>query len=150
VGPFGFGNGAFDGHVIDLFVVVSSLPLVLKYVLVPPMMVRIVPWVGKLSFCCGGLWICSRGRMVGWFLIYFVELCCLAFGRSFVELVEDMLFMELAKARGGWLWHNDKIDNKPEHVPSCCFGGFVVKKAKGGMWNISGEAVPIALCDLLL
>jgi hypothetical protein len=23
--------------------------------------VRLVSWVGKLSVCCGGSWICSRG-----------------------------------------------------------------------------------------
>jgi hypothetical protein len=30
VGPFGFGEGAFDSHVIDLSVVVSLLPLIVK------------------------------------------------------------------------------------------------------------------------
>jgi hypothetical protein len=27
----------------------------------PPVIVRIVPWVGKVSDCCGGSWICGRG-----------------------------------------------------------------------------------------
>jgi hypothetical protein len=61
-----------------------------------------------------------------------------------------MLFVELAKAGGGWLWHNGRIDNKQELVPGYCLGEFVVERAKGRMLNVDGEAVPIALCDLLL
>jgi hypothetical protein len=30
-------------------------------VLEPLVIVRIVPWVGKVSGCCGGSWICGRG-----------------------------------------------------------------------------------------
>jgi hypothetical protein len=66
-----------------------------------------------------------------------------------VKLAESMLYVELAKAGGGWLWHNDMIDNKSEPVPGC-LGGLAVEKSKGGMGNINGEEVAIALCDLLL
>jgi hypothetical protein len=45
-----------------------------------------------------------------------------------VELAEDMLFVELAKAGGDWFWHS----------------------AKGRIENIGNEVGPIALCDLLL
>jgi hypothetical protein len=30
VGPYGFGDRAFDGHMIDLSVVISPLPLIVK------------------------------------------------------------------------------------------------------------------------
>jgi hypothetical protein len=36
-----------------------------------------------------------------------------------VKLEEGMLFVELTKARGGWLWHNDRIDNTPEPITNC-------------------------------
>jgi hypothetical protein len=52
VGPFGLGNGAFDGNMIDLPMVISMLPLGIKIVLEPPVIVRIVLWVGKLLVCC--------------------------------------------------------------------------------------------------
>jgi hypothetical protein len=39
-----------------------------------------------------------------------------------VEPAEGMLFVKLAKVVDGWLWHNGRIDNKPELVPSCCLG----------------------------
>jgi hypothetical protein len=45
-----------------------------------------------------------------------------------VELAEDMLFVELAKAGDDWLWHS----------------------AKGRIENIGNKVGPIALCDLLL
>jgi hypothetical protein len=68
-----------------------------------------------------------------------------------VKLAEDKLFVELAKSQGGWLWCNDRIDNKPETILGCCLGGFVVEKQRVG-WGILVycEAVPVALCDLLL
>jgi hypothetical protein len=30
-------------------------------VLEHPVIVRIMPWVGKVSSCCGGSWICGGG-----------------------------------------------------------------------------------------
>jgi hypothetical protein len=42
-----------------------------------------------------------------------------------VELVESMLFMEFAEARGGWLWRSDRIGNKPK-LGLGCLGDFVV------------------------
>jgi hypothetical protein len=57
--------------------------------------------------------------------------------------------VELAKDGGGWLCHNDRINNKLEHVPGC-LGGLEVEKSKGRMENIDGELVPTALCDFLL
>jgi hypothetical protein len=61
-----------------------------------------------------------------------------------VELVEDKLFVKLAKAGGGWLWHNDRIDKKLELVPGCCFGGFVGHREKGRMRSIIGGHAPTA------
>jgi hypothetical protein len=60
-----------------------------------------------------------------------------------------MLFVELAEAGGGWLWHNDMIDSMPELIP-VSLGEFVAERVNGRMQNIGGEAVPIALCDSLL
>jgi hypothetical protein len=60
-----------------------------------------------------------------------------------------MLFVKLEKAGGGWLWHNDRIDNKSELFPGCCLGE-LADRVKGRMGNIDGVVVPIALCDLLL
>jgi hypothetical protein len=57
VGPFDLGDRTFDGDVIDLPVVITMLSLVLKSVLEPQVIVRIVSWVGKMSVCCGGSWI---------------------------------------------------------------------------------------------
>jgi hypothetical protein len=67
-----------------------------------------------------------------------------------VGLIGGMLFVELAKARDGWLWHNDRIDKKLELVPDCCLVEFVADRAKGMMGNIDGAVMPITLCDLLL
>jgi hypothetical protein len=78
---------------------------------------------------------------VGWVLVCFIELCCSTL---------DRLFVELAKVGDGLLWHDDKIDNKPEVGLGYCLGEFVVERAKGRMENIDGEEVPIALCDFLL
>jgi hypothetical protein len=61
-----------------------------------------------------------------------------------------MLSVELVKAEGDWLWHSDRIDNKPELVPRYCLGVFVVERAKGRMRSISGEMAPIAWCGLPL
>jgi hypothetical protein len=51
--------------------------------------------------------------------------------------VKGMLFVELMKAMGGWLWHNDRIDKRPELVLDL-LGGLVAKTAKGKMENIAG------------
>jgi hypothetical protein len=56
-----------------------------------------------------------------------------------VELAESMLFVELAKAEGGWLWHNGRIDNKQELVPGYCLGEFVVERAKGRIRDGNGS-----------
>jgi hypothetical protein len=66
-----------------------------------------------------------------------------------VEPAEGMLFMEPVKAVGDWLWHSDRIGNNLE-LAHGCLGEFVVKRLKGRMENISGEAEPIALCGSLL
>jgi hypothetical protein len=62
-----------------------------------------------------------------------------------VELAEHRLFVELAMARGGWLWCNDKIGNSIEDVLGYCLGVFV-KRAKDKMVNIIGGEVPTAWC----
>jgi hypothetical protein len=61
-----------------------------------------------------------------------------------VELVEGMLFVKLTKVESGWLWRNDRIDNKSEHVPDYYLSGFVVKRAKGRMMSTGGEEALIA------
>jgi hypothetical protein len=64
----------------------------------------------------------------------------------FVELVKGILFVELMKAMGGWLWHNDRIDKRPELVIDL-LGGLVAKTAKGKMENIAGGVGRTAWCD---
>jgi hypothetical protein len=53
VRPLGLGNGVFDSYVIYFSVIVPALSLGVK-VGEPPVIVRIVPWVGKASFGCWG------------------------------------------------------------------------------------------------
>jgi hypothetical protein len=55
----------------------------------------------------------------------------------------------LMKDGGGWLWHNDKIDNRSEAILNYCLGGFV-KRAKGTMVNIVDVEVPTTRCGSLL
>jgi hypothetical protein len=69
----GLGDGAFDIDVIELSVIVSMLPLLSKLVLEPPVIVRTVPWVGKLSVCYSGSRICNGGDRGG-----LVMLVCIA------------------------------------------------------------------------
>jgi hypothetical protein len=64
-------------------------------------------------------------------------------------MAEGRLFVGLMKDGGGWLWHNDKIDNRTEAILSYCLGGFV-KRAKGTMVNIVDGEVPTARCGSLL
>jgi hypothetical protein len=66
-----------------------------------------------------------------------------------VELVEGKLFTELAKARGGWLWHSYRIDSITNVVLCYCLGDFV-EKAKGMMVNIVGEVAPTSWCGSLI
>jgi hypothetical protein len=66
-----------------------------------------------------------------------------------VELADGMLFVELMKAGGDWLWCSDMIDNKSEFALGC-LGEFVAEKARGRIENIGYEPMPIALCDSLL
>jgi hypothetical protein len=54
-----------------------------------------------------------------------------------VELADGMLSVELAKAMGGWLWHNGKIDNMPKLGPGY-LDGFVTEIAKDKMESIDG------------
>jgi hypothetical protein len=49
VGPLGLDNRTIDRYMIYFSVVVLVLALVLE----PPVIVKIVPWVGRASFCCG-------------------------------------------------------------------------------------------------
>jgi hypothetical protein len=64
----------------------------------------------------------------------------------FVILVEGMLFVELVKAEGGWLWRIGRIGNKSE-LGLVCFAKLVVERAKGRMENTDCEVVANALCD---
>jgi hypothetical protein len=57
-------------------------------------------------------------------------------GMLYGELVEGMLFRELAQVEGGWLGHNDMIGNRLEHGLGC-FGRLVLEKAKGMMESIA-------------
>jgi hypothetical protein len=54
MGPFDSGYRAFDSDLIALFVIVSVLSLGFKSVLKPLVIMRIVPWVGKVSDCWRG------------------------------------------------------------------------------------------------
>jgi hypothetical protein len=61
----------------------------------------------------------------------------------FMELVEGMLFGELAKVVGDWLWGNGRISSMPE-VVLVCSDSVVVEKEKDRMENIAGGDEPIA------
>jgi hypothetical protein len=67
-------------------------------------------------------------------------------GILFVELGEGMLFVELTKVEGGWLWHNSRIGSMLE-VGFGYFHKLVVEKEKDGMGSIVGGEEPIAWCD---
>jgi hypothetical protein len=62
-----------------------------------------------------------------------------------VALLEDMLFVELAKVMDDWLWHSGMIGNKPR-LELGCFGRLVVGNVKRMMENITGGGEPIAWC----
>jgi hypothetical protein len=55
----------------------------------------------------------------------------------FVELAEGILFLELMEVVGDWLYRSDNIDNRPE-LGLDLFGGLVAERAKGRMENING------------
>jgi hypothetical protein len=69
--------------------------------------------------------------------------------RLFEELAEGMLFAELVKDVGVWLWCNGKIGNKPE-LGFDCFGELEAEKVRGVMESINDGAGLIALCGLPL
>jgi hypothetical protein len=53
-----------------------------------------------------------------------------------------MLFVELVKVGGGWLWCSDMTGNRPE-LRLGCFGKLAVERAKGNIESIGGGE-PIA------
>jgi hypothetical protein len=61
----------------------------------------------------------------------------------FAALLEDMLFVELAKVVGGWFWHSDMIGNRLK-VGLDYFGRIAMGNVKGKMENIAGGVEPIA------
>jgi hypothetical protein len=63
----------------------------------------------------------------------------------YVELVEGMLFVEVAGAVRGWLWRNGKIDSVPKVVLDW-FGKLVAKKVKDKMPSIAGGDGSITWC----
>jgi hypothetical protein len=63
-----------------------------------------------------------------------------------VVLLKGMLFVELANAKNGWLWHSDMIRSNPE-LELGYFGRLLVGRAKGRIENIVGGGEPIAWCD---
>jgi hypothetical protein len=67
-----------------------------------------------------------------------------------VELAQGMLFVELVKDGGGWLWCNDRVDNKLKLVLGYWLGGFMLERGKSRKGSIGGEVVPIARCGLPL
>jgi hypothetical protein len=64
-------------------------------------------------------------------------------------LAEGMLFVELVKVMNDWLWHSDRIGNKPD-LGLSCLGKFVVERAKRKMGSPGYDVRAIALCDSLL
>jgi hypothetical protein len=68
-----------------------------------------------------------------------------SFGIGYVILGTDggMLFVELAKVEGDWLWHNGRIGSMPG-IGFDYFGKVVVEKAKDRMENNAGDGEPIA------
>jgi hypothetical protein len=66
-----------------------------------------------------------------------------------VELGQGILFVELAKIVGGWLWRNDMIGNRSE-LEFGCLDRLVAETAKDRMESIVGGRVPIAWYGSLL
>jgi hypothetical protein len=56
-----------------------------------------------------------------------------------------MLFLELVKVVGDWLWRNGRFDNMSELGPSY-LDGFMAEIAKDRMACIGGEGEPIMWC----
>jgi hypothetical protein len=82
MGQLGLGNGAFDSDMVNLTIILPTLPLVLKSMFEPLVIVRIVPRVGKVSSCCEGSWACCRsgggvgfGSFLTWSLLVFDLVC---------------------------------------------------------------------------
>jgi hypothetical protein len=63
-----------------------------------------------------------------------------------VALAKHMLFVELAKVEGDWLWHSGMTSNMPE-VGFAYFSRTVLESVEGRMGNITGYVEPIAWCD---
>jgi hypothetical protein len=74
VGRFGLGNRTFDSYMIDLSIIVSLLPFGVKSVLEPLVIMRIVPWVGKVSVCYRGSRTCGGGGLVSGLFCWLVLL----------------------------------------------------------------------------
>jgi hypothetical protein len=71
----------------------------------PPVIVSMVPWVGKLTGCCGG----GLGSVLAW-------LALMLFGAGYVICGTggDRLFAGLAKIEDNWLWHSGRIGSRSE------------------------------------
>ena len=57
-----------------------------------------------------------------------------------------MLFVELAKVEGDWLWHSGMTSNMPE-VGFGYFGRLGLESAEGRMGNNAGDVEPIVWCS---
>jgi hypothetical protein len=64
---------------------------------------------------------------------------------SLAGLLEEMLFVELAKVVHNWLWRSGRIGNMPQ-VGLGCFGKLAAERAKDRMGNIASNEGPIAWC----
>jgi hypothetical protein len=63
-----------------------------------------------------------------------------------VALAKRMLFVELTKVEGDWLWNSGMTSNMPE-VGFAYFSRIVLESVEGRMGNITGYVEPIAWCD---
>jgi hypothetical protein len=66
-------------------------------------------------------------------------------GRCFAKLLEDMLFVELAKVVDDWLWCSGRIGNMLE-AGLGCFGKLTVERVKDRMESIVVSEGPTAWC----
>jgi hypothetical protein len=110
-------------------------------VLEPPVIVKIVSWVGKVSVCCGDSWICGRGGGGGLGSVLTWGLALFGIEYMICGSVRGMLFVELVKIEDEWFWHSDMTGNKLE-VGLGYFGRIVSEKAKGKMESIDGGEEP--------
>jgi hypothetical protein len=101
-----------------------------------PVMVSMVPWVGKFSGCCRG-GFCSA---LTWFALVLFGVVYVICGWA-----GDRLIVELAEVEDGWYWCSGMAGNMLE-IGYGYFGMLVLDNARGRMGSVAGCVEPTAWC----